>query len=365
MRLVAVTLLLVLTGTLHAQPAPATPPPSPEPAATPEPAFKLSAKAYIDVTYARNEGDGKRTTKTRGVDVKRFYAGIDYTLNKLISATFLTDVGDKNGKYDVYVKKAFVQAKLTPEFALRAGASDNPWIPLVEDVYGLRYVEQTLIDRTKFGNSADWGLHALGRVANGLIGYQLSIVNGNGYSNPARAKWPSVEARIDAKLLDHVVLATGASISTLGATGDKERTGSRFDGLLAWNDKLLRAGVEAFLAKNYTQDQVTGTAPANTARGVSVFASYQFMPKLGAFGRLDFVQPVADTDSDVNNTYVNVGLEYVPYTFLNLALVYKRDAVNTGAAGFTFSTGNGAIGSPMPDASGVYQEVGVFSQLKF
>ncbi len=361
MRLVAVTLLLVLTTTLHAQPAPVTPPLT----ATPELPFKLSAKAYVDATYVRNEGDGQRTTKTRGIDVKRFYTGIDYTLSELIGASFLTDIGDKNGKYDVFVKKAFVQAKLAPDFALRAGASDNPWIPLVEDVYGLRYVEQTLIDRTKFGHSADWGLHALGRVANGLIGYQLSIVNGNGYGNPARAKWPGVEARIDARLIEHLVVATGASISTLGATADKERTGNRYDGLVAWSDNRLRVGVEGFMAKNYTQGQVTGNAPANTARGLSVFASYRFVPKLGAFGRLDVVQPVADTDRDIKNTYTNIGLEYVPYTFLNLALVYKRDAVDTGAAGFTFSTGNGAIGSPMPDASGVYQEAGVFSQLKF
>lgn len=365
MRHALVILLFLLARSAYAQPAASIPPPAPEPEATPEPAFKLSAKAYIDATYARNEGDGARTTKTRGVDVKRFYAGIDYTLNRQISASFVTDIGDKNGKYDVFVKKAFVQATVAPEFAVRAGAADSPWIPLVEDVYGLRYVEQTLIDRTKLGNSADWGLHALGRIANGLVGYQLSIVNGNGYANPARAKWPTVEARLDAKLIDHVVVATGVSISTLGATGNTARTGTRYDALLAWSDPWLRAGVEAFLARNFAQDQVTGTAPANTARGVSVFASVRIPARLGAFGRLDVVQPVAETDSEIANTYVNVGLEYVPHPLVNLALVYKRDAVRTGAAGFTFTTASGAIGSPMPDASGAYQEVGVFSQLKF
>lgn len=336
-----------------------------EPAAAPTLPFKLYGKTYFDASYTRNEGDGLNTAKTRGVDVKRFYLGIDFTLNKIISATFLTDIGDKNGKYDVFVKKGFVQAKVSPELAVRAGVGDTTWIPFVEDVYGLRYLEQTLIDRTKFGNSADWGVHALGRVANGLIGYQVSIVNGNGYGNPTRAKWPSVEARLDAKLADHLIIAGDASISTLGATTTTMHTGTRFDGLIAWSDKLVRAGVEGMLARNYTADQISGKAPENTARGVSVFASYRFMPEVGALARVDLVQPVADTDSDITDTYLNAGIEYVPYKFLNLALVYKRDVVHTGATGFSLNTANGAIGSPMPDASGTYQELGVFGQLVF
>ena len=32
----------------------------------------------------------------------------------------------------------------------------------MEGVYGYRYVENTLVDRIKFGNSADWGVHVLG-----------------------------------------------------------------------------------------------------------------------------------------------------------------------------------------------------------
>ena len=92
---------------------------------------------------------------------------------------------------------------------------------------------------------------------------------------------------------------------------------------------------------------------------MSIFASYRFLPEVGALARIDVVQPVADTDTDISDTYANVGVEYVPYKFLNLALVYKRDMVHTGAAGFTMNTGNGAIGSPMPDASGTYNEIGV------
>jgi hypothetical protein len=96
-----------------------------------------------------------------------------------------------------------------------------------------------------------------------------------------------------------------------------------------------------------------------------VFASYQVTWLVALFGRLDLVQPIADTDGGVRDTYVNVGIETTPWKFLNLALVYKREEVDTGAAGFVFDTTNGKIGSMTPDASGTYQELGVFAQLVF
>ena len=65
----------------------------------------------------------------------------------------------------MFIRKAFVQAKVSDAFVARLGAADMPWIPFVEDLCGYRYLEQTLIDRLKFGTSADWGVHANGKGA--------------------------------------------------------------------------------------------------------------------------------------------------------------------------------------------------------
>ncbi len=88
------------------------------------------------------------------------------------------------GATQVYLKKAYLQAKLDDAFIVRVGSADMPWVPYAEDVYGYRYVENTLIDRVKFGTSADWGVHVLGKFADGLLAYQFSAVNGNGYKKP-------------------------------------------------------------------------------------------------------------------------------------------------------------------------------------
>ena len=84
------------------------------------------------------------------------------------------------------MKKAYIQAQVTPLATFRLGSADTAWIPYVESIYGLRYVEQTLTDHLSFGDSADWGFHITGNSP--LCGYQVSAENGRGYSNPTRSK---------------------------------------------------------------------------------------------------------------------------------------------------------------------------------
>ncbi len=62
------------------------------------------------------------------------------------------------------MKNAYLQIRSRDPkaFWVRLGEADMPWVPYVEDVYGHRYVENVLVDRLKFGTSADWGLHAGG-----------------------------------------------------------------------------------------------------------------------------------------------------------------------------------------------------------
>ena len=165
-----------------------------------------------------------------------------------------------------------------------------------------------------------------------------------------------LEARVDGTVAKHLYLAVGASVSKLGEVASVPHTGTRFNGLIAWDDSKIKAGVEGFLARDYTSDQVTGTALEDTARGVSAFANYRFVPKVGAFARFDFIQPRADTDTGIKDYYLNGGIECSPYKFLDLALVYKHEVVDGGAAGFVFGTTNGGIGTMGANQSGTYQE---------
>ncbi len=139
-----------------AQAAPSAAPEAPAAPTPPAPAkadahdgghFKIYGKLYADFSYAVNQDLGANThEKTTAFDMKRFYLGVNYTLTRIFSAKFQTDIGDYNKHYDVFVKAAYFQAKFAPEFTVRAGVGDNPWIPYAEHRYGYRYVENTLID---------------------------------------------------------------------------------------------------------------------------------------------------------------------------------------------------------------------------
>ncbi|MGH8369823.1 MAG: porin, partial [Gammaproteobacteria bacterium] len=158
---------------------------------------KIGGKMYWDLTSIKTTNNGTDVDPNGlGFDVKRFYLGVDHKYDDMWSADFTTDFNyssaDKNTQ--VYVKKAFVQAHWSDAANLRLGSADMPWIPFAEGVYGYRFVENTLIDRLHFGNSADWGAHFLGK--NGSVNYAVSVVNGGGYHNPSRSKGVDEEARV-------------------------------------------------------------------------------------------------------------------------------------------------------------------------
>src|SRR6185437_2510865 len=114
---------------------------------------------------------------------------VDHTFDDMFSANLTTDFTYDSGSSatQLYIKKAYLQAKLNDMFTFRLGAADLPWVPFVEDTYGYRYVENVMIDRTKFGTSADWGVHVLGSVPlakDVTLSYAGAVINGSGYKKP-------------------------------------------------------------------------------------------------------------------------------------------------------------------------------------
>lgn len=329
----------------------------------------VSGKAYVDYTYRNNvdDGTGLAADKSAGtaLDLKRFYLGVDHAFDETWAARIRTDAGIlSGGKLTVFVKHAFIQARVSPELTLRAGSADLPWVPFLEDLAGYRYVENVLVDRVKLGTSADWGLHAGGKLAGGLVSYAVSAVNGRGYGDPTRTQAPTVEARLAVKPVKGLTLAVGGQAGKLGlnAIGTATpRTAQRFDVLVAYVEGPLRVGATGFYARNYDKAIVAGTSPEDEGLGASGWASYAFTTELALFGRADYVQPKKDASSSLKDLYFNAGVQYSPVKAVNLALVYKRETVEAG----TMSTANGTIGSTVAGAKGTFTEFGVFGQYAF
>jgi len=330
----------------------------------------VSGRMYYDVSWVQNQVNGVNTGNVNGVgfDIKRFYVGIDHKFNDVYSANITTDFqfASAISATELFIKKAYLQAKYSDALQIRLGATDLPWVPFVEDLYGYRFVENVVIDRTKFGTSSDWGIHASGKLLkDGMLNYAVAVVNGSGYKSPSGAgnathfKSVDVEGRVNLNVQDFV-FAVGGYYGKLGAdvqTANDHHSATRLDALAMYKTNAWRLGFEYFLANNYSAALVTSVA-GNREEGFSGFASYQFTPKWSVFGRYDYVEPNKKSAPVTKDNYFNVGIDWQPVKIVDFALVYKRDKADHG----TISTSNGTIGGSV---DGTYDEVGIFSQFRW
>ena len=329
----------------------------------PEEKTTVSGKAYLDFTNIRQDSDGVDSAATgTGVDVKRFYLGVTHTFDDVWSANVTSDFNyvSNDGQTQIYIKKAYLQAKLSDAFVARLGSADLPWVPFVEDLYGYRYVENVLVDRLKFGTSADWGLHAGGKFMDGKVNYAVSVINGAGYKNPTRSKSVDVEGRIGFAPIKGLTLAAGFYTGKLGKDVEASatpalHTASRFTALAAYVAPKFRVGAEYFTADNW--NQVTAAA-TDKSDGFSGWGAFNFTDQVSAFARYDEAKPKKDLTPGLKDQYYNVGVAYKPRKNVDIAFVYKHDKVENG----TFATSNGTIGGV---ADGKFDEVGLWAQVVF
>ncbi len=331
----------------------------------------ISGRVYYDISDIQQRATGAFSGNPRasdGVnfDIKRFYLGVDHKFNNTFSANVTTDFQYNStlGATELYIKKAYLQAKMSDALIVRLGATDLPWVPFMEDQYGYRFVENVMIDRDKFGTSSDWGVHALGNLAGGMIQYDVAAVNGAGYKAPGtgngsvRSQGIDLEGRVNANVQDFTV-AVGGYTGKLGKDIDGGsptfHRANRFDVAAIWHPKQFRIGGEYFYASNWT---AVTSATSDSAEGFSVFGNYNITPKVSVFGRYDWVKPRRDTNPNLRDNYFNFGINYEPVKIVDFALVYKRDKIDNG----TLATSNGTIGGGI---NGTYDEVGLWGQFRW
>ena len=295
---------------------------------------KLSGRLYYDLTNINDSSKGVKTDKSGfAFDIKRFYLGVDHKFNDQWSMNLTTDFQYSSAiaSTEVYLKKAYIQYKLSDAFVLRAGAADLPWVPFAENYYGMRYIENTLTDRLKYGTSADWGVHAGGKLAGGAVEYAVAALNGNGYKNPSRSKGLDFEGRLSFAPTEQTVIGVGAYSGTLGKekqTVNALHTANRVDFLAAYMSGNTRLGVEYFQANNW--NNVTSVA-SDKASGWSLWGSVGLNDKgVTLFGRYDNTDVSKTLDPSLQDRYYNIGVEWPVAPGVKLATVYKHtDQRNT------------------------------------
>jgi len=340
-----------------------TPPPPPAPPAFPK--TTIGGRLFADMSSKeiKDKGTGVKSSDSGvGVDAKRFYFTLTHDFNATWSAQFQSDIGDAGARrYDVFVKKAFLQAKLSNEAVFRLGSADTPWVPFVEGIYGQRYFEQTITDSLAFGTSAEWGLHFLGKVAGNKLGYAFTIGNGKGYSSPTRTKSVDFEGRVSYEAAPGLTFAVGGYSGKRGNDTDATpalHTASRFNVLANWVIGPVKIGGEYFTADNWNQ---VAKVPSDKSDGYSGWLQYTLAKDWTLFGRYDSAKPSKDLKPALELTYDNIGVQWKPAKPLTAALAYKHAEVKGG----TISTGNGTIGSATGGAKGKYDEIGLWFSFDF
>ncbi len=365
----------------------------------------ISGRMYFDGSNISQKVNGAKTAGTgTGFNIKRLYVGVDHTFSPIFSANVTMDISNVVGSTSnynfnansatapanstalvgrgFYVKKAYLQAKLNPAFIIRVGAADLPWVPYIEGQYGYRHIENTLIDRTNFGTSADWGVHVLGDLADGIISYQVSAIDGGGYRNVKVTKTVDVEGRLSASYKGFFAAAggytgkrandtqnavTGATTTIDGVTyigGGKLHNATREDAAAGYKSKLFTIGGEYFHAKNW--NNVT-TAATDASKGYSLFGNVNFAPKWSVFGRYDWVKYSDDLNPQFHQHYYNGGIQYEPVKIVDIALVYKHESLLDGslAAVSGYANQNAPAVTIPINGKATTNEIGIFGQLRF
>jgi len=321
---------------------------------------KLSGRMYFDFTSIddKNSDTGKTDKSGIGLDVKRFYLGVDHKFDDIWSASLTTDFNysSSDGQTSLFVKKAYVEGKFDQAAVLRVGSSDMPWVPFAEKYYGFRYVENTLTDRLKYGNSADWGLHLGGDIGAGKsLNYAVSVVNGRGYKNPGRSKGVDVEGRIGFVPFDNMVVAVGGYRGHRGQETENinaPNTAQRGDFMVAYASDAFRLGAEYFTAKNWNNVLTTATDKAD---GYSLWGSVAVADGVNLFARYDNAKLSKNLDRANKDVYYNAGVEFQVTKGFKLAGVWKHGKADK------------SVDTPVPPhvQNVKTNEIGVFGEVRF
>ncbi len=320
----------------------------------------ISGKMYVDFTSIdqKNSATGKTSATGTGIDVKRFYFSVDHKFDDIWSANLTTDFNYASAikQTSLFVKKAYVQGKFSDAAVFRMGSADMPWIPFVENYYGFRYVENTLTDRLKYANSADWGLHLGGNVGESKsLNYAVSVVNGNGYKNPGRSKGVDFEGRVGFVPMENTVIAVGAYTGHRGQefqASSGTNTAQREDVMVAYASKSFRLGAEYFTAKNW--NNVT-TPLTDKADGYSLWGSVAVADRVNLFARYDHANLSRSINPSAKDVYYNAGVAYDVTKGFQLALVYKHEKGDV----------SGTTPAPLPLQNVKTNEIGVWGEVKF
>jgi len=304
----------------------------------------ISGKVYSDFTQSTKTNAAGLKSTTQGVNLTRTYFQAKNHIDDIWTVTFkvdsLTDATVASKSQRVFVKEAQLSGHFSDAANVKMGLIGTPWIGHEEHMFKHRYIVNGYADTQHYDDSADLGLGAYGKVADGAMNYSVALVNGGGYSHLKTVASQDINARVGFD-------ASGLTVD-LGYRGGYRGTKTTLNGVTTAGTKSTLSQVMVTYGMGH--DFRVGGVYANnkkgtvTTKGFSVWGWMNFTDELGAFAKYE------DTKSSVVGSLKEkrsvVSLDYKAGKKVNISLAYK-DVKNSG-----FSTAKAS-------------QVGIFTQFKF
>ena len=245
--------------------------------------FYLGFNWEYDTVYGKVTTDIRRSTETRNTAgdllrlMKHGYAGWQYTKNHAL------------------------------ELGLLSLEAAQPW----ENMFR-RYIVKSTLDENNLTNTADMGIQATGKCADGLFQYFLALINGEGFHAPEETKGKDASLRLVVRPEKKDKKGfTFAGYAHVGRTISK-KSRDRYDVQAFYSWPTLTLGTLLAYTLDDRKDQ----------RIVSALLDWEFFKKWFVLARVDHVDP--DGTKDNHQLWI-AGIEYQFNKYLNFALDAQKE----------------------------------------
>jgi len=196
----------------------------------------------------------------------------------------------------IYLKDAYVKWNFAKKTDLYIGLQSTFAYEESEKIWGHRFIEKTIMDYRGVIASRDLGVSIRGKITdNGSLFYNLMFAN-NSSLKPEKDKYKRMYANFGFRPTDAICITAYCDYSFKEKQAGKVKDeivsglfiGLKKEKVAAGIDSYYKITKNAYLVNNNLNDMATF--------GTSVFGSYKFANKWGAFARIDFWDNNIDAD---------------------------------------------------------------------
>ncbi|MBT6492224.1 MAG: hypothetical protein HOK97_20805, partial [Deltaproteobacteria bacterium] len=223
-------------------------------------------------------------------------------------------------KIRAFLKYAYLEYKNKDlGLKLRFGAAGTPFIGKHDKFVGQRWISKAFADEVKVLSSSDLGIHVMGKHMDGLVDYQVSIINGSGYGKKEADDGKATQVRVTVDPLSggDMSMPISAFISyDVGAGSDAAMIAA---GSVGFKHEMVKAWGEFLFT---SAGDITGMGFSAT-----------LLPKIPSVGnlmmRLDRMDPDTSVDDDATMRIIG-GLTHDFAKKISVGLIYERSMPEAG-----------------------------------